>query len=388
MATTLPQQSPVSYMSSDSATCSSDLQAGPAMAMLDDPMNSETSLAKQKSAAGQNGAISQLQEFVQCARRTPPMPKSPVLQWTHEQRMTQGRLEFRASVKMSLDGVPHHVVSCWKASKVAAKRDAAERTLCLFMHLWGDVAKQNHMTLVNFIDSTDSSGLGYESKDSNQPSSDMPKEALVLERYCKGAFPSAVQPQWRHDWEPAGWRATVQIELMEVPHTFPGTNQESVVEAYADVARRVLWYLQCPGYEDLFEPDPYSMMKSGADPPTAWAKNGAAATEDSLAMAYDQQTVERKTTVMRVQNKLQQLFARRLEPGMSPWHWSYERAPREGRGVANVRATAHIPLAGARISGTWIRGQREAQIDACLQVEEWLERQRSLSGGAVRGIRA
>lgn len=36
-------------------------------------------------------------------------------------------------------------------------------------------------------------------------------------------------------------------------------------------------------------------------------------------------------------------------------------------------ATVHVPLAGKTFVGTWTRGQREAQIDACSKIAEFLD---------------
>lgn len=161
------------------------------------------------------------------------------------------------------------------------------------------------------------------------------------------------------------FRATVQIMLLNVPHQFAGSPQKSEAEARADAARRVLWYLHRPGFTELYEPDPMApaitTMKIPR-PPAAWA--GATA-EGALEVA------ERKTAIMRVQNRLQQTFE--LRPGLSAWSWDYKMDEKDEEWPARCFATVTIPVISKKFTGNWQRGQREAQLDTLTQVTDYLD---------------
>jgi len=84
------------------------------------------------------------------------------------------------------------------------------------------------------------------------------------------------------------------------------------------------------------------------------------------------QAAERKTTLMRVQNRLQQVFARQLKPGQGVWEWSYEADPDDTAWPPTCRAKVQIPAAKQVFEGPWVRGQREAQIETCHLVMAFL----------------
>jgi len=324
--------------------------------------------------AASKGAISQLQEFVQGAKLYPMPPNCPVLQWEYDTRMIGTALEFRATVAFLLDGVPHHTVGIWKPSKKLAQRDAAERALGLFVNRWGELA-----ALESPASSSGSpaqpqlfSPMGTGSKQAcatSRPPVACDIRAL-LEDFCARLTPHpSPPPQWSHRWDGGLCQAFVEVRLLDVSHTFPGKPCEDQEIAHADVARRVLWYLQCPGFEDAFEPD-MEYVRAAAqtipEPPASWAKDGDSEAEE-------QQLAERKTTIMRIQNRLQQAYARQLEAGTSVWYWSYERDPKDKDWPPLFRATVHVPLAARTFVGAWLRGQREAQIDTCAQISGFLD---------------
>jgi len=320
------------------------------------------------------GAISQLQEFVQGAKLYPMPPNCPVLQWGYDSRMVgKDSLEFRATVAFMLDGVPHHAAGSWKHNKVLAKRDAAERTLGLFVNRWGGIAVQDFELWSNPPSvRQESSSPGKEGCDGAQAvESGINREEQELHDYCATSLSEfAAAPTWTHMWSGELCQAFVEIRMFNVPHTFPGNPCATREAAYRDAARRALWYLQCPGYEDLFEPDP-EFVKAAAhmipEASASWSRDGCAEEGEEQLLA------ERKTLVMRVQNRLQQAFAQQLKVGTSVWFWSYERHPRDKEWPPLYCATVHVPLAGKTFVGTWTRGQREAQIDACSKIAEFLD---------------
>lgn len=185
-------------------------------------------------------------------------------------------------------------------------------------------------------------------------------------------------PRWDVSWDGQGkCTAMVEISLLGVPHRLAGPARPSEHAAKADTARRVLWYLQAPGYESLFEPDPLSpaiMASEIPTPPRRWMSD--ADEEDA------QQVAERKTVLMRVQNRLQQALAKRLRLGQGVWEWTYETDPCDPGWPPLCRATAHIPVIGRDFTGEWARGQRAAQVSASEKVAAFLD-MRTKAGGEL-----
>ncbi|OLQ11830.1 hypothetical protein AK812_SmicGene4253 [Symbiodinium microadriaticum] len=98
---------------------------------------------------------------------------------------------------------------------------------------------------------------------------------------------------------------------------------------------------------------------------------------ESVNVAEDDKSVlaaERKTTVMRVQNRLQQSFAKRLKPGQGVWEWSFESDTAESAWPPMQRATVTIAVVQRSFTGPWVRGQRESQLeDRILQFKKGKE---------------
>jgi len=325
--------------------------------------------------ATEKGVIAQLQEFVQGSKECPMPANCSILQWDYDdQRMVNQSLEFRAKVAFFLDGVPHHALGTWQSSKRGAKRDVAERALCLFVTRWGcsagrDLETKGASDVAPESDARVAPGAGnlpLQAQDS--------AEAQALIAFCCSPpvlgqpvfVTSASPPRWSHEWESGECQALVEIELLGVAHTFPGLAKPSLIEAYSDAARRVLWYLQCPGYEDIFEPDlGPDHANEIREPPANWMK-------DKALREDDKEVAEKKTVLMRLQNRLQQNYSRHIEVGKSAISWTYERNTDKGRPQL-VRATAYIPAADRRFTGAWKTTQREAQFDVCHHVSEFLD---------------
>ncbi|CAE7769365.1 unnamed protein product [Symbiodinium sp. CCMP2592] len=297
------------------------------------------------------GVISLLQEFVQCSKTFPAPQHRPILQWTFDTHMADNtNLEFRAQVSFLLDGVPHHIAGSWQQSKKLAQRDTAERCLGLFVGCWGSYLLQ----------AADPEGLASESLD--DPLGDLAKFCTQF-RPCSGTGPT-----WCIEVEEGQCKATAELTLLGVRHRFAGSRAAAAQAAKEDTARRVLWYLQCPGYESLYEPDAqgtHAVAKEIPTPPANWVN---VAEDDKSVLA-----AERKTTVMRVQNRLQQSFAKRLKPGQGVWEWSFESDTAESAWPPMQRATVTIAVVQRSFTGPWVRGQRESQLEACKMVEEYLD---------------
>jgi hypothetical protein len=272
-------------------------------------------------------------------------------------------LQFRATVAFMLDGVPHHTVGEWRQSKHIAKRDAAERALVLFIGCWGEQSLEQP------------SQVSEEQLDEQQQvntSDNIVREVKILQDFCR-SFPCP-QPAWHVSWEGNRCQAFVEISLMDVPHQFVGAAWDNEQAAYIDTARRVLWYLNCPGFDDSFEPDPDAPVALAKDipaPPSNWMSCDPV--EEGAA-----QLVERKTAIVRVQNRLQQAFAKQLKPGQSVWEWSYEN---DFSSPHLYRATVRIPVAGMEYTGSWMQSQRDAQVDTCGLVSDFLDKRENAQRG-------
>lgn len=297
--------------------------------------------------AANKGVISVLQEFVQCSRQFSAPQHRPILQWSFDSRMTDfASLEFRGTVAFLLDGVPHHIAGTWHPSKKFAQRDTAERALGFFVGRWGE------QLLTEQRQSGEISSNDFQAATSH---------VQVLDEFCRSMNPSSpgAVPKWTSRRDESGWIAQAEISVLGVLHKFAGASKSTEDAAKQDTARRVLWYLQCPGYEDAFAPDaqaPAVTAKEIPSPPAYWASDEAEG--EALQMA------ERKTALMRVQNRLQQEFARRLRVGQSVWEWSFETDEKDHAWPPLCRATVVVPLMSRQFTGGWARGQRDAQLEA------------------------
>lgn len=311
------------------------------------------------------GPISLLQEFVQCSTQFQAPQHRPILQWGFDTRMENfTSLEFRATVAFVLDGLPHHVAGGWRPSKKLAQRDAAERSLSFFVGRWGEVLlMQQGGSLSN---------PSCPARDGISPSADL-ESCLRTSALCEGS-----ELRWSIEREGERCCAVLELDLLGVRHKFPGQPCGTEEAARTDTVRRVLWYLRLPGFEDAFEPDPEAPAITALQipsPPANWA-NSAQEEEDALQVA------ERKTVLMRLQNRLQQEYGRLLKPGQSMWEWTYETNDSDEGWPPLCRATVHIPVAGREFTGGWARGQREAQIDASARLVAFLDGEERHSGGS------
>jgi hypothetical protein len=169
------------------------------------------------------------------------------------------------------------------------------------------------------------------------------------------------------------FQAVAEFDIFGVRHTFPGGLCRSKVEAKEDCARRVLWYLKCPGYESEFEVDCESCIFSEPPPlpsETLWHRDGTH-TEVDVASDAQRLIAEQKTLLMRVQNRLQKAYVHQLPAGASVWDWSYEFSSDAKDKLC--RAWVKIHIADKEFKGEWCRGQKKAQFDACERVQEFLD---------------
>eukprot|EP00929_Paragymnodinium_shiwhaense_P097366 TRINITY_DN5907_c0_g1_i1.p1 TRINITY_DN5907_c0_g1~~TRINITY_DN5907_c0_g1_i1.p1 ORF type:complete len:397 (-),score=102.12 TRINITY_DN5907_c0_g1_i1:654-1844(-) len=351
------------------------------------------------------GAISLLQEFVQCSRREyqqvqqqqgGPQMNRPVLQWTYDTRMADfAALKFRATVAFMLDGIPHHVAGDWHLAKKLAQRDTAERALVFFVGHWGEYVLAESQPKPNKppksaqpkLDAYNSGGssdtLGEQRSNlafaEEFGSPECYRLLQKVESFCND-FPACKGhlPRWEVRSEEGKYRTLVEVMMFGVPHKFGGQACDTRLEACMDTARRTAWYLQVPGFENLYAPDQEALAaatRSIPAPPEQWfatvSTDGVpAADEDAQALAM----AERKTALMRVQNRLQQAFAKQLGPGQSVWEWRFETDCNTAVGWQPVcRATARVPVANREFVGDWAQTQRDAQLNVCDLVTLFLD---------------
>lgn len=231
------------------------------------------------------GAISLLQEYVQCSSST-PMDR-PVLQWSFCQRSSKGAYEFRAMVAFVLDGVPHHAAGCWRPTKKNAQRDAANRVLGFLVGAWGEA-----LLVADSVPRGDSRERANTMRGGDE--APFVPECQVLEDFC-ARCPTfgGGRPTWSVRWESNacacccascrscscdegrrdGCVAEVDLDILGVRHRLAGVPRSNKQDAMADAARRVLWYLRAPGFEYTFELDPQAPAFTDRDiplPPDKW----------------------------------------------------------------------------------------------------------------------
>lgn len=261
-------------------------------------------------------------------------------------------LEFCGTVAFLLEGIPHHVVGAWHPSKKCAQRDTAERALGFFVGRGEQVQRRENIAPVQ--------------------AKCIASAVEALEQFCH-ACPDcdSESPHWELCRQDTEVSARVGLQLLGVAHTFAGMPKLTEEKARDDAARRVLWYLGCPGFEDAFSPDWRAPAVTGRDippPPASWAKK-----TNDVAQSRAVQVAERKTALMRAQNRLQQAFARSLQPGQSVWEWKYDLDEEDDSWPPLCRATVTVPVAGKTFTGQWMRGQRDAQIETCRLVSAFLD---------------
>lgn len=319
------------------------------------PMNSGSSseTPKEMSAAS---AISLLQEFVQSSRQFRHPAKISILNWDYAERMKEeNKLEFRATVGFYLDGIVHHVVGDWCTSKKTAKSDVAERALVLFVGSYGALLNQD-------AEEEEQHQIQEITEEANGDSpAQTVKEVRILEDFCRQmSAVTQTAPSWSiNKIDDDKYEAQALLNLMGVPHWLQGPVMPSEEEAYAQLALRMLWYLGSPELsENEFEPDPKGEIP---EPPNNWLDENL---EESNAQ------VERKTLLIRVQNRVQKKYSRDLKPGEKVFYWDfeYESPPR-----ARCKAICHIPVAGQTFASGWNEGPQDAKFDACMQVNAFLD---------------
>jgi len=203
-----------------------------------------------EQALKSKSAIAVLQEFVQGSASVPLQPKRPVLQWTFA---TQRNMTFRATVAFLLDGIPHHVAGTWQRTKKLAQRDTAERALSFFVGQWSE-----HFSLKGLIQSSPSSPEDRK----------ITREARDIEAFktCCAEVQGVSDPRWQFVWDKDRCRARLHVLLLGTEHQFVGGTEDSEQAAQANTSRRVLWYLQYPGFRDAFEVETEARTASSQGP--------------------------------------------------------------------------------------------------------------------------
>jgi len=305
-----------------------------------------------------------LQEYVQKDRRFPVVSNRPILQWNFDTRMANAvTLEFRATVSFLLEGVPHHAAGGWYSSKKAAQRDAAERVLGFLHGHWADHSA--HGKSKTFAVDV-SCGLG------GQTAADR------LSAFCASLVGSSKgEPlQWRSQRSGEGWQVLVDLNVFGgMVHTLQGDVCHDIAAAREDTARRALWYLQCPGFENAFKVSEEAVAAEtlALPPDSDWQREGPRRDQVSESQ---QRAAEQKTMIMRLQNRLQRLLAKQLPQNTSVWEWSYEYSG-DDAAVPLCCACVRLAVFDREFEGQWCHGQKAAQLNVCSSVEAFLESEAS-----------
>lgn len=312
------------------------------------------------------GPISQLQEYVQSDWLHPVPSHRPILHWSFDTRMgTSMILEFRAMVSFTLEGVLHHAAGSWQTSKKSAQRDAAQRVLWLAMDQWSKYSTDGGSTKT--YNAIKGNCEGNPERTLELFATLLPKAGTKNKRGLDWRTFASEEDGYKH------FQAVAEFDIFGVRHTFPGSFCRSKAEARDDCARRVLWYIKCPGYESEFEVDCDSVIFSEPPPLPAeslWQRDGNNVEAD-VANEAQRLIAEQKTLLMRVQNRLQKAYVHQLPTGASVWDWSYEFSSDSKDKLC--RAWVKIHIADKEFKGDWCRGQKKAQFDACERVQEFLD---------------
>eukprot|EP00397_Hematodinium_sp_SG-2012_P053329 GEMP01063598.1.p1 GENE.GEMP01063598.1~~GEMP01063598.1.p1 ORF type:complete len:333 (+),score=54.06 GEMP01063598.1:68-1066(+) len=245
-----------------------------------------------------------------------------ILHWSFDQQMEDRiTLQFKATVSFSLDNVPHHVEGNWQTSKKKSQRDAAERALFHF-----ETLDEVYVP----------------------PSNEGP--IATLAKSDPNANYTVEELDGLH-------RTTVQVMISSTPHYFRGAWQPTSEQSNEDVAMRTLAYLRVSPYRDEFEaPEVEATQQTSFDMKIPADAN------------YASRVAQQKTALMTVQNLLQKVYSKGIQPGQDMWEWMWE-TDLNGRS----RVTVQVPVAGRSFAGHWCSGKKEAQRTTCDELKQFLE---------------
>merc|ERR1719235_1444985 len=182
--------------------------------------------------------------------------------------------------------------------------------------------------------------------------------------------------QWRCHRSGPGWQATADLNVFGgMVHTLQGDVCHDIAAAREDTARRALWYLRCPGFENAFKVSEEAVAAETFALPadSDWQREGARRDQVSESQ---QRAAEQKTLSMRLQNQLQRLFAKQLPQNTSVWDWSYEYSG-DDAAVPLCRARVRLAVVDQEFVGQWCQGQKAAQLDVCGSVRAFLESEKA-----------
>lgn len=309
------------------------------------------------------GSISQLQEFIQRSKRFTTPQRSSILQWTWETRTLRstGSHQFSATVAFSLEGVPHHMSGTWRSSKKLAQRDAADRALGLLVGRWGE-----HLT-VGYTDARKAMSEKAEGSIDNGMNEAQRLEKISNDLAGNLGTPGgtiAAAPVWVVQPEANGHRACVELYVLGVQHTFSGAVKDTPEAACNDTARRVLWYLQCPDFEDAFDVNPAAEQHMLQAPPaTIWTKESFGEQDSHPG---DHEIIER------TRQRLQCMFGSALGPGEHVWEWRFENMDCPSRPTC-FRASVQVQGLDRDFHGPWRHCQQRALVAACQNLNRFLD---------------
>jgi len=266
-------------------------------------------------------------------------------------------LQFRATVSFMYSGIPHHASGVWHSSKKNSQRDAAERVLAMLKNQ-GCIRTSEELSCF-------------------AESSAVDKLAVFCANLADGQ--QKTEPQWSCIQNGKGWQAAVEVSIYgEVRHTLQGAICSDEQSAMEDTAKRALWYLKDPSLLNAFEVNREAVVEEMLEVPSndMWLREGMVGEADLYRSETQQRAAEQKCRLMNMQNQLQKRYGKDIPTGTPVWEWSYEYVPLTEKNltvIPHCRATVRIAGLNKEFHSLWCRGQKQAQLQACAQVAEYLD---------------
>lgn len=321
-------------------------------------------------------SISELQELVQSSLTVRFPAGVPVLSWGFDTCGVENEKRFRATVAFALDGIPHHVCGDWATSKAHAKRDTSQRALGLFVGRWMAAVGDGE---------EDSGTMGSVSGPSPKPDDEHVHHFQVLLDYCDRNPSQLGTPNFSTAVEADGHRTTIELSILETPHAFPGACCATGNEAMADAACRLLWYLQCDGYEDILErADEDALGAVASAIPCAWppadTSKADSATTGAGGASRELPHQHLRHLVAQAKDCLRKAFStsRGVPEAMVHTHWKMHT--KKHGDVMLWRATARASTARHNFSSPWRPTHDEAKAELCRKIISTLDLPEPLQG--------
>jgi len=218
-------------------------------------------------------AIAKLQEMLQSPAHTtrfkfPPGVK--VLQWRYVLR-EEHRLMFSGVVAFLCNGVPHHIVGSWQTCKKNARQATAEAALAVLRSYQADTAPDEEAVIHVCIDTAALLTRGEAARTTAGAESVQALEARVRKIQEGVVEPSERGIRWQCETgqEGTGWQALMTAQTAGLIQTFLGPCLSTADLAYAELARRILWYMGDRNLNGCYLPNRAALLRARCEVPEA-----------------------------------------------------------------------------------------------------------------------